>query len=217
MSAQSFNADEFKVGQEREWNASAPGWQEHWNIWEKGAQHVNDRLVALAQIQPGHKVVDIASGIGEPAFTIARQVEPTGQVIGTDIAVKMLAIARERAKTLGLPQIEFREMDAEAPNLPHASFDAVVCRFGLMFLPNLPIALSRLRQLLVPGGRFAAAVWGTADQVAYTILNRSIRRVLTCRPLLLDNPAPLAWGRRRFSGNISAQPVSVRFKPNVPR
>jgi ubiquinone/menaquinone biosynthesis C-methylase UbiE len=77
----------------------------------------------------------------------------------------MLAMAREGANALGLSQVDFREMDAEEPDLPNESFNAVLCRFGLMFLPNLTTALTRLRQLLVPDGRFAAAVWGTAEQV----------------------------------------------------
>jgi len=165
MSEPSFDANAYKAEQGREWDRSAAGWKQHWDIWEKGAQHINDRLVELAHLQPGHKVVDIATGLGETAFTAARQVGPTGQVMGTDIAPEMLVMAREKAKALGLSHVNFREMDAEAPDLPSESFDAVLCRFGLMFLPHLTTALTRLRQLLVPGGRFAAAVWGTAEQV----------------------------------------------------
>jgi SAM-dependent methyltransferase len=182
MRAQSFDATAYKTGQGREWGRSATGWKHHWDIWEKGAQHINERLVELAHIQPGHQVVDIASGLGEPAFTAARQVGPTGQVIGTDIAPEMLAMAREQAHALGLHQVTFRAMDAEEPDLPRAAFNAILCRFGLMFLPNLTTALMRLRHLLVPGGRFAAAVWGTAEHVPFSLLNRITQQVRQLPP-----------------------------------
>lgn len=178
MSEQSFDANAYKANQHHEWKRSATGWQQYWDIWEQGAQHVNERLVELAQILPGHRVVDIASGVGEPACTAARHVGPTGQVISTDFAPEMLEIAHERAKELGLHQVEFRVMDAEEPDLPEQSFNAVLCRFALMFLPNLTTALTRLRQLLVPGGRFAAAVWGPAEQCAFmSVINQAIRQV----------------------------------------
>ena len=72
----SFDANAYKAEQGREWGRSAAGWKQHWDIWEKGAQHINARLVELAHLQPGHKVVDIATGLGEAAFTAARQVGP---------------------------------------------------------------------------------------------------------------------------------------------
>ncbi len=198
MSEQPFDANAYKVQQGREWGQSAPGWKQHWTIWERGAQHVNERLVELAQIQPGHKVLDIASGLGEPAFTAARQVGPTGQVIGTDIAPEMLAMARDEATTLGLNHTVFREMDAEAPDLPPGSFNAVLCRFGLIFLPNVTTALTRLRQLLVPGGRFAAAVWGAPAQVpALSMPDQVIRQVRSLPPPPANRPGPFSLGDKQ--------------------
>jgi SAM-dependent methyltransferase len=160
MRESTFDAQAYKAEQRHEWGQSATGWKHHWETWERGAQHVNDRLVELAAIQPGHQVLDIASGLGEPALTAARQVGPAGKVVGTDIAPEMLAMARAAAEALGLRNIEFRDMDAEAPDLPAHAFHAILCRFGLMFLPNLSTALTQLHQLLMPGGRLAAAVWG---------------------------------------------------------
>jgi SAM-dependent methyltransferase len=194
MPEPSFDANAYKAEQGREWGRSAAGWKQHWDIWEKGAQHINARLVELAHLQPGHKVVDIATGLGETAFTAARQVGPTGQVIGTDIAPEMLAIARTEAKALGLSHVDFREMDAEEPDLPSKSFNAVLCRFGLMFLPHLTTALTRLRQLLVPGGRFAAAVWGTVEQVPFSILNRTIQKVRQLPPPPPGSPGAFSLG-----------------------
>src|SRR5258708_1902396 len=79
----------------------------------------------------------------------------------------MIALGRERVAELGLHNIDFREMDAEAPDLPEHSFEIVFCRLGLMFLPNPQMALERLHQLLVPGGRLVAAVWGPSHKVPF--------------------------------------------------
>jgi SAM-dependent methyltransferase len=105
----------------------------------------------------------------------------------------MLALAQENAVKLGLRNVEFREMDAEEPDLPARSFDAALCRWTLMFLPNLVVALTRLRELLVQDGRFAAAVWAAPENVPFTsIPMRVIREVLQL-------PAPPAGTPGTFS------------------
>jgi SAM-dependent methyltransferase len=119
----------------------------------------------LAHIQSGHRVLDIASGTGEPALTIARRVGPTGRVVATDQSSRMLAVARSRAAAQSLQNLEFREVDAEALDFPEDSFDAATCRFGLMFLPDLAGSLQRIRRLLHPGGWFATAIWDLPPKV----------------------------------------------------
>jgi SAM-dependent methyltransferase len=162
-------------------------------MWERCAQHVNERLVDLAQIRPGHRVLDVATGLGEPAFTAARRAGSSGSVIATDLSPAMLALAREEADRRGLRNIEFREMDAEEPDLPARSFDAALCRWTLMFLPHLVVALTRLRGLLVPGGRFAAAVWGRPERVPFLNLPMGIiRRVLKLPPPPVGPPGPFS-------------------------
>jgi ubiquinone/menaquinone biosynthesis C-methylase UbiE len=144
-----FNPDEFKAQQRQMWDNAAEGWQAWWETIERGAQKVSDKLVELAEIKAGDKVLDIATGIGEPAVTAARKVMPNGRVFAIDISPQMLAIAKTRAKSLGLDNIiEFRESDGEKLDLPELSiarFDAILSRFGLMFFPNLPAALVRIR------------------------------------------------------------------------
>lgn len=167
---QSFNSDdEFKAQQRQMWDNAAAGWQTWWETIERGAQKVSDKIVELADIKPGDKVLDIATGIGEPAVTAARKVMPNGKVFATDISPQMLEIARTRAKSLGLDNIiEFRETDAEKLDLPDSStarFDAILSRWGLMFLPNLPASLVRVRQMLVTNGRLSAAVWSAPPKV----------------------------------------------------
>ncbi len=153
----------YKDGQRQQWDRAARGLRDWWPAFEKVMAPVTDVMVADAAVQRGARVVDVASGFGEPALTVARLVGSTGQVVATDLSPSMLDIAAERAHTLDLGNVEFAQMDAERPTLPEAAFDAVVCRLGLMFLPNLDAALQRLTALLVPSGRFVAAVWGPAE------------------------------------------------------
>lgn len=148
------------------WGRTANGMKTWWPVLEEGGQKLSDKLVDLTGLRPGSKVLDVATGIGEPAVTAARRVEPSGKVLATDISPEMLAIGKERVEKLGLQHvIEFRESDAESLKLPDKSFDAVLCRLGLMFLPNIPLALRIFHNALVPGGKIAAAVWPALDKV----------------------------------------------------
>ena len=165
MSTPAFDPQSYKARQRDDWGTAADGWRKWWPVIERTMQPVSDRLLELAKVQSSHRVLDVATGIGEPAITAARRVGVTGWVVATDQAPQMLAIGRERAKLLELTNVEFREMDAETLDLPAESFDAILCRCGLMFLPNLGQALRQMRHLLVPGGWLAAAVWGEPAKV----------------------------------------------------
>lgn len=159
------------MSQRQSWGSVAQGWRTWWPHIEKAAQKLSTRLVELAEIKLGQRVLDIATGIGEPAITAAKVVGPTGHVLATDISVEMLAIAKERAASIGFQNIiEFRESDAENLELPDSFFDAVLCRWGLMFLPNLDIALSQIHKSIVSGGRLAAAVWAAPSKVPFISL-----------------------------------------------
>ncbi len=165
MAEQSSDTTEQSPEYHWNWDKSAAGWAKFFDKFERGAQCVIDRMIELARIQPGHRVLDVATGIGEPAVAAARRVAPNGYVVATDSAPQMIKLARERAAAMGADLIEFREMDAQAPDLPESSFDAILCRWGLMFLHDLAGALERMRRLLVPGGRIVAAVWSDAPRV----------------------------------------------------
>src|SRR5579885_2806347 len=137
----------------RNWDEAAAGWTKWWPTFERAAQVVSDRLIALAGVQPGWRVLDIATGIGEPAVSAARKVGPTGKVLAIDHSTGMLEAARKRAAQLGLTNIEFRHVDAETIALPERDFNAILCRWGLMFIPDLTGALGRMRALLAEGGK----------------------------------------------------------------
>ena len=169
------------------------GWRKWWELIEAGAQHVSDRLVELAEVQPGQRVLDVATGIGEPAVSAARRVGPSGHVTATDQSPQMLEIARERAAKLGLQNIEFKEMDAETLELPEGSFDAAVCRWGLMFLPDLPAALNGMSRSLTPGGRMATAVWDVPPKTPMVSLAMGVmQRMFQPPPPPAGAPGPFA-------------------------
>lgn len=174
MSTTPIDPDQWKARQRQEWDTVSSGWSDWWQTFERSAQVLSDHLIALAQIEPGHRVLDIATGIGEPAVTAARRVGPGGQVVAIDQSPHMLAIARERAAALGLQNIQFIELDAEQLDLLEGHFDAALCRWGLMYLPQLVPALQGIRQRLLPGGRFAAAVWPAPARVQILSLPREV-------------------------------------------
>ena len=163
--------------QRQSWDNVARGWQKWWKSFEKDAQKVNERLVELAEIKQGDRIIDIATGIGEPAITAAKKVGVEGYVLATGISPQMLAIAKERTVSLGLQNIvEFKEVDAEKildlqqqqqqqQQQPLSPFAAVLCRWGLMFFPNLASTLTNIYKLLSSGGRIAAAVWSEPAKV----------------------------------------------------
>lgn len=194
---------EQKAEQRANWNAVAAGWDKWWTTFEHAAQKVSDRLVDLAEVRPGHTVLDLATGIGEPALTAARRVGPEGRVVAADQALEMLRLGRARAEAARLDNIEFRETDAEAPEFPEGSFDALLCRWGLMFVPDIAGALARLRILLRDGGKFATAAWGPPEEVPMIGLAAPILR----DKLKLDAPPPDALGPFRFAepGRLEAE------------
>jgi SAM-dependent methyltransferase len=175
---------------------AAAGWQVWWETIERGAQKFSDKIIQLAEIQPGDKVLDIATGMGEPAVTAAKIVMPNGKVVTTDISPKMREFARTRATPLGLNGImEFRESDGEKIDLPEqtAKFDAILSRWGLMFFPNLPAALGSIRQLLSANGRLSAAVWSAPPKVPLLGLAfASVRKQINAPAPPPTTPGPFA-------------------------
>ena len=178
MSKDNFDSEVFKINQKHSWDSVAAGWQKWWKTIENGAQTVSDKLVELAQIRAGQRVLDIATGIGEPAITASKIVGQKGYVTATDISPEMLAIGQERARSLGLQNIiEFVQSDAENLKLREDDkFDAILCRWGLMFLTNLDTALSNIHDKLVSGGRLAAAVWSKPSKVPFISLSMDTAR-----------------------------------------
>ncbi len=186
MAAKEFDPDAIKKRQQQDWDMVSAGWEKWWDVLERGARPVSERLIALAGLEPGHRVLDIATGIGEPALSAARAVAPSGTVLATDQAAGMLAIAERRARAEGVENVSFRQVDGESLHDVGEQFDAVLCRWGLMFFPMLDLALRNIHRHLDAGGRFAAAVWSTPDKVPSISLSMNVAREL----LQLPPPPP---------------------------
>src|SRR5579864_52404 len=104
-------------------------WYAHIAHFTRGA---TEALLAAAQLRPGMRVLDLASGVGDPALSLAAAVGPTGHVVATDLGPGMISLAEDLARTKGLKNIEFSEANAESLPFPDESFDVVTCRFGVM-------------------------------------------------------------------------------------
>jgi len=190
----SFDPAQYRDSIRTEWRDAAPGWRAWLAVLEAadGGQAVSRSLVQLARIGPGDVVLDVACGYGEPGLTAARAVAPGGHVVCTDISAELLAVGRERAAAAGLDNLEFLEGDAEELAFGEASFDAVLSRQGLQFLPNIAGVLARLHSFLKPGGRLAAAVWGPPQAVQFAAPVPVIRAELQLPPPPAGIPGPFA-------------------------
>ncbi len=156
------------------WDASAVGWDAWFETIDAAAKPVSERLIHMTAIAPGDRVLDIATGTGEPALTAAQRVMPGGQVIGIDISAAMIAGAKRRAAKMGVTNVDFRTCAAEDLDEPTRSFDAVLCRWGLMFVPDIAGTLRRMNRLLRSGGRLAAAAWAEPSQVPALGIERRV-------------------------------------------
>src|SRR3981189_1608763 len=131
-------------------------------------QGAPEALLEAAHLRPGMCVLDLACGVGDPALSIAAEVAPSGRVTATDLGPGMISLAEELARKKGIANIEFREASAESLPFPGYSYDALPCRFGVMFFPDLPKALRECFRVLKPGGRAVFVAWGKKEQPFFT-------------------------------------------------
>ncbi len=126
------------------------------SFWDRFGRRTVERL----SLQPGARVLDVCSGSGASALPAAERVASTGHVVAVDLAERLLQLARAKAERRGLNNIEFRVGDFEELGLPDNSFDAVVCVFGIFFVPDMPRAVRELWRMVRPGGQLAITTWG---------------------------------------------------------
>ena len=159
----SVSADIIRDKQRIVWDQFAAGWKK-WDAELLGWQGpFGDALIHEARLHPGALVLDVAAGSGEPGLTAAALV-PDGTVVLTDISAGMLKVAEVKAAARGLQNVRFEVCDAAALPLADESFDAVFCRFGFMFFPEISPALREMVRTARPGARITAAVWGRAAE-----------------------------------------------------
>lgn len=186
--------------QKNTWNAFAPGW----NKWDEFFMHaiapMGEALLAAVELKPGQRVLDVATGTGEPGLTAAERVR-SGEVIGIDISEAMVKLARENAAHRRLASYRAEVQEASALPYPDGDgpggpgFDAIVCRLGIMFFADMPATLAELRRVLKPAGRIAFSSWAEPPANPWASLTGGI-----VSPLLGMAPPPEdAPGFYRFS------------------
>jgi len=175
----------------RAWEEAAPGWVRRQDIVREFGAPVATWMIDAILPQPGHRVLELAAGLGETGLLAAELVAPIGGVIISDQAEAMLHGARERAEALGLTNVEFQVLNAEWIDLPVASVDAVLCRWAYMLMSDPQTALGETRRVLRPGGRVALAVWDAPEHNPWAALPAAELR----RRELLAVPAPGAPGQ----------------------
>ena len=147
------------------WDKAAAYYEQSWQRQLAPAQAT---MLALANLEPGEHVVDVACGTGLVTFAAAAAVGPSGQVVGTDISEVMVTLASARARSRRLGHVRFARMDAEDLSpLVDASFDAALCGLGLMYVPDPQRAVREMTRALVSGGRVVAAVWGQRSRCGW--------------------------------------------------
>ncbi len=152
-------ADEHRRRSAERWEEAASGWVRRQEAIREFGAPVSHWMVEAIEPQHGQRVLELAAGLGETGLLAAELVAPTGGVILSDHAEAMLEGARGRAAKLDLTNVEFQVWNAEWIDLPVASVDAVLCRWGYMLMADPLAALVETRRVLRPGGRVALAVW----------------------------------------------------------
>jgi SAM-dependent methyltransferase len=145
------------------WNGVAGAWAAHLGYVDSRGRHVSDRMLELTQPRPGERVLELACGTGGPGLDAGPLVEPGGQVVVSDFAAEMVAVAAGRARAAGLANVAGKVIDLEQIDEPDASFDVVLCREGLMLVPDPERGAREIRRVIRPGGRVAITVWGPRE------------------------------------------------------
>jgi ubiquinone/menaquinone biosynthesis C-methylase UbiE len=188
----SFDANAYRQASLEGWEAAASGWVRREELLREFAAPVSHRMIEVAAPQPGERVLELAAGLGETGMLAAELVAPLGGVIVSDQAEAMLDGARARSISLGLSNVEFQVLNAEWIDLPLASVDVVLCRWGYMLMADPAAALGETRRVLRPGGRLALAVWDSLPENPWALepAQELIARGLTPAPGPTAEPTP---------------------------
>jgi ubiquinone/menaquinone biosynthesis C-methylase UbiE len=192
-----FDANAHRDASLEQWQEAAPGWARRQELMREFGAPVSRWLIDAIYPQPGQRVLELAAGLGETGLQVASRLAPMGGVIVSDQAEAMLDGARVRAAELGLSNVEFQVLNAEWLDLPVASVDAVLSRWGYMLMADPAAALSETRRVLRPDGRVALAVWDALEHNPWAQLpaRELIERGIS-EPPAPGTPGPFALGSR---------------------
>jgi ubiquinone/menaquinone biosynthesis C-methylase UbiE len=201
------------------WSQSAPYWEKHRENIRRMFSPITAALITDAHITPGHTVLDVATGPGEPALSIAELVGPKGEVWGIDPVPEMVAGALRAAAIYGFRNVHFEVAFADHLSFNSGTFDSVVCRFGVMFFPSPLDGLREMLRVLKPDGKLAVAVWHFAEHNPFHyVLSRVVAEEFGFRSGAAVYELPNVLERWNEQGselrarNISAPLASLRTK-----
>jgi SAM-dependent methyltransferase len=156
--------DEHRAAARQTWEGAAGAWGRFADRVREWGMPVSVAMVESLDLQPGQRVLELAAGPGDTGFMAAELVAPGGTLISSDGAEAMLDVARARAAAAGLSNVEFQQLELEWIDLPTASVDAVLCRWGIMLTVDPDAAAHETRRVLKAGGRAAFAVWDSPER-----------------------------------------------------
>jgi ubiquinone/menaquinone biosynthesis C-methylase UbiE len=174
---------EIREQQKASWNKFSPGWKKWDDLTMDFLKPMGDEIIRLIKPKNNELVLDVAGGTGEPGLTIASMLTE-GKVSITDLAENMLEIAHENAKKRGIKNIEIHACDVCELPFDDNTFDAISCRKGFMFFPDMLLAAKEMARVLKPGGRIAASVWNVPEKNFWiTAIMGTISRNMELPPL----------------------------------
>ena len=195
-----------------------PGWGSQYRLiatdkWKaKSAamgKAVTEALVEYAQARPGMRVLDLASGTGEPAISIAMRVGSQGHVTALDLSADLLEIANDRAQQRGLQNFSTQQADAHALPFPDGSFDLATSRFGVMFFRDVGLALRELRRVLHEQARSCFLAWGPIEQPYWQTMMGIVHGNVGGPLLQPGGPDPFRFAA---PGSLSAELAAAGFR-----
>jgi ubiquinone/menaquinone biosynthesis C-methylase UbiE len=152
------------------WERAAKGWGKRADRVREHGLPVSMWMIEHANLQPGQRILELAAGPGDTGFLAAELIEPGGTLVSSDASDAMLELARARAGMFGVTNVEFASLQLEWIDLPAASVDAALCRWGVMLCADPPAAVKEVRRVLRPGGRFTLAVWDLPERNPWTTI-----------------------------------------------
>ena len=197
--------EQIREQQKASWNKFSSGWKKWDDLTMDFLKPMGDEIIRMLNPKGNDVVLDVAAGTGEPGLTIASMLSG-GKVIITDLAEDMLVIARESAKQRGIENIEIRACDVCDLPFPDNTFDAISCRFGFMFFPDMLLAAKEMVRVLKPGGRIATSVWYSPEKNFWvTAIMGTINRNMELPPPPPGSPGMFRCAKDGFMTDLFSQ------------